>query len=920
MIKTELARTLPSYMVPTRCVWVDAVPRLTSGKIDRHALRRIPLPSPTTARDGDGDAPADEAQAELFRVLGTLFPGRRGFRLADDFFNDLGGHSLFAARAVSELRRDARFQHMSIQKVYAARTLGAIAKEMSPRAEASDGKPRATNRRAPPQCVGAGADGTTDYPPVAPLHRKLLCGLAQLAAYPALITVRVLLWLLPFAVYVALEASRGVGPAIGFAVAAYVGIILATALLAPAAYRVVTAGMRVGQYPLYGVAYFRLWLGEQVLELAPRLMAFGSPLYAVGLRMAGARVGRGVYMGSAYVRHPRFVTIGDDVSVGSAVTISTMRVDRGVVSVGAVSIGDRTFVGSCCAIMGDVAIGSDARLDGMTALAWGARVGDLERWDGAPASLVARASRASDAPTPASALFTAAECVVYLVGGIAVAVLFYLPIFPTIALVSYLTSLVVDSVAALGGAQYIVSALLYFAIAMPVAAALIAATFLLTAAMRHVVLGPVREGSYSLHSLAYFRRWVLGQVLEQAFVILYGVFATVYAPLLFRALGAKIGPRTEISSAISMVPDLVELGEGVFVADLAVVGDDHVELGVFTARKTRVGDRTFMGNGSYVPDGTTLPDNVLIGVQSKAPSPQQGGVQVQAGQTWVGSPPVLLPRRDDRGRTSFPEHLTFKPTWARFVARALVEAFRVIFPLAFMVGCAYNVVFVLVPFAERGVDAAAFGALVAISCGYGALSFLVACALKWVVMGRYEPGEHPMWTPWVWASEMVTSVYEALAVPNFTGMFRGTPLAPLWFKMLGVSVAMDTFLDTADVATEFDCTTIDRGVHVNAFSGMQTHLFEDRVMKVGRCTVARGATIDTRTVVLYGAVIGENAEVGPGSLVMKGEVVPPHSAWVGAPLQPWNKYVGGASCAGEARARAGAARVEDAGGSVAQMV
>ena len=37
-----------------------------------------------------------------------------------------------------------------------------------------------------------------------------------------------------------------------------------------------------------------------------------------------------------------------------------------------------------------------------------------------------------------------------------------------------------------------------------------------------------------------------------------------------------------------------------------------------TMRPTVVERRSFVGNGAYVPDGTTIPENVLIGVLSRA--------------------------------------------------------------------------------------------------------------------------------------------------------------------------------------------------------------------------------------------------------------------------------------------------------------
>src|SRR5207245_8980131 len=47
--------------------------------------------------------------------------------IVDNFFLDLGGHSLLAARMVSELRKDARFAHVSISDVYEHPTIESLA-------------------------------------------------------------------------------------------------------------------------------------------------------------------------------------------------------------------------------------------------------------------------------------------------------------------------------------------------------------------------------------------------------------------------------------------------------------------------------------------------------------------------------------------------------------------------------------------------------------------------------------------------------------------------------------------------------------------------------------------------------------------------------------------------------------------------
>lgn len=345
-------------------------------------------------------------------------------------------------------------------------------------------------------------------------------------------------------------------------------------------------------------------------------------------------------------------------------------------------------------------------------------------------------------------------------------------------------------------------------------------------------------------------------------------------------MGAKVGKRAEISTAMGVVPDMLTLGDETFIADAVMLGDDDVEGGWMTLRPTTIGHRSFVGNGAYVPDGTVLPPNVLIGVQSRAPESSR----IKSGDTWFGSPPIHLPAREVVA--GFDESTTFNPGWLRKISRAAVESLRIVLPLAYSVGVGYAIVYSAMPYVEddnwwgMSRHLALCGAL------YGAGSMLLVLALKWLLLGRYKPSAHPMWTPFVWCSEAVTNMYESMAVMSFLNYLRGTPMLPWAMRLFGAKIGHGVYLDTTDM-TEFDCVSIGDHAELNDLSGPQTHLFEDRIMKIGQVRIERGATIRSRCTVLYDATLGEGAMLGPLTLVMKGENIPPNSTWCGSPAAPW---------------------------------
>nr|MBP9714424.1 peptide synthetase [Sterolibacterium sp.] len=228
---------------------------------------------------------------------------------------------------------------------------------------------------------------------------------------------------------------------------------------------------------------------------------------------------------------------------------------------------------------------------------------------------------------------------------------------------------------------------------------------------------------------------------------------------------------------------------------------------------------------------------------------------------------------------------TFHPTPLRRLLRALIEAFRIITPHAFVIAAGYTIVLNLMPLAGAGRWGSVLGYLVIAGLLYGLMTFLFVALLKWLLIGRYGQNAQPMWTPFVWISEAITNLYEGIAVPNFMRYLRGTPWLPPALNLLGCHIGRGVYLDTTDF-TEFDCVHIGDHSELNALSCPQTHLFEDRVMKIDHVHIGQRVSLAPRCAVLYSARVADDVRLGPLTLVMKGESLPAHTAWQGCPAEP----------------------------------
>jgi thioesterase domain-containing protein len=96
-MRSDLARLLPSYMIPQGFVTLDAVPLNINGKVDRKALPEPEVtPRPYRAPRSTTENVVAAAFAEVLDV-----PGKVG--LDDDFF-EVGGTSLSAVKVVARVR------------------------------------------------------------------------------------------------------------------------------------------------------------------------------------------------------------------------------------------------------------------------------------------------------------------------------------------------------------------------------------------------------------------------------------------------------------------------------------------------------------------------------------------------------------------------------------------------------------------------------------------------------------------------------------------------------------------------------------------------------------------------------------------------------------------------------------------------
>ncbi|KNB50459.1 Pls/PosA family non-ribosomal peptide synthetase [Streptomyces caatingaensis] len=855
-----LQRRLPSYMIPAYVEVLPAFPLLAADKVDRAAL---PAPSspPLARRARPHVAPATERERQLAAAWREILGGGE-VSVEDDFFCDLGGHSMTAARLMSRLRRHPELRGLSMGDLYAHPTVRSLAAHAG------------TAPAAPEPGTGAAAE-----PPLRHSSARVwACGLAQAAGLH--------LWLLLLglpAVVLLYRAFAATGadvrmPAPGGLLDRVIGLPLGTFVALDAAWlsvsalvlpllggRLLMAGVRPGRYPLWGVTYLRFWLHGKVLALSVLPLLAGSPLLAPCLRLLGARVGRRCHL-SSVIAPPSLLEIGDDTAVGYGARLQTYAVEDGRLSLAPVRLGARCHVGTNSVVLPGARLGDDASLGDQSLLPAGTSVPPGEHWAGSPARrrdaapplLRDLTARADDRPWPPAVLAG------YLAG----------------AVLSVVAAL---AVAAAGSAAVAWAAYRHGfgwgAVATLAAGPLVVlTTCLLVVAVKRAVLPSARAGIHAERGSFGVRKWIADGMLAMSLTVTHALYSTLYLVPFLRALGARTGRWSEVATVSFVDPDMLIIGERSFVADVSVVGPAVFHRGRVALAPAEVGRMSFVGNGALVPGSCRLADNSLLGVHSVAPERP-----VDPETTWLGSPAIFLPRREE-SRT-FPARLTYDPGRGLIAARLAIEYFRVTLPATVAALGALAALWAALRLAAAAPPLVLFLLGPALLLGAALAATLAAVALKWLVVGRYRPRTEPLWSVWVRRTELVTGLYENLVVPALVNLLTGSPWAAPVLRLFGARIGRRVWLNTTYL-TEFDLVEVGDDAAVGEFTSLQTHLFEDRVMKMSRVRVGAGASVGPRSVVLYDARVGAGAGVDALSLVMKGERLPDRTRWRGIPSRP----------------------------------
>jgi non-ribosomal peptide synthetase-like protein len=632
------------------------------------------------------------------------------------------------------------------------------------------------------------------------------------------------------------------------------------ALIVVAARRLLLRNLKPGRYPRHSWLSHRIWFVERLAEVCHLQALAGTPWAVRYARLTGHEVGPGARLG-ALPPPTSLIAIGEGATLEADVDVHGWWIEGQELVVGEPRVGSAARVGTRSVLMPGSDVGAGAEIEPGTVVTDEVPAG--QRWGGSPARQTGTAGDGWPEPLAPRLRPTARLSAMYGAGLITQSAIPLLASLPGILLLTTLAP----------GRWSAASLLVTMIMGAPLLALsfVVADALLVALAVRAVSL-LITPGWQREDASAGWALWFSESVMAHARAVLFPLYASVYTRPWLRLMGIRVGRRTEVSTAVGL-NRLTSLGANSFAADDVVFSSAEARGGWLHVAPIDVGDGTFLGNSAILGASTRLGNDSLVGVLTTAPRLSTDGT------SWFGSPALELPRVADAPDPARTTH----PPARLIIARATTELVRILLPGTVSTVLAALVIWSLTRIgAGAGLWAMAGAApLLLAAAGAGAVMFTVA--VKWIVIGRYRPGEHPLWSFFVWRDEIVNTCQEQLAGGWLLRSALATPLISTYLRLMGAKVGRDVWCESLNL-TEFDAVELGDGCAINRNAVVETHLFHDRLMRIGPATLAPGATLGPATAMLPDTTVGTGCSVGGRSVVMRGEQLPAYTRWHGAPV------------------------------------
>lgn len=861
----DLRAHLPGYMIPAFFEELPTIPMTGSNKADR---KRLPAPKGPRVAAGSSRfvAPRTSTEEALARALVAVMKVD-SVSIVDNFFHDLGAHSLLMARFCSAIRRDWPAANVSMRDIYLNPTIEKLAENLVS------------------SIHEVGIEDKRDPPRIPSNLEYYGCGALQLLFY--LLFGLFTLWVLTKGAmwtYAAIDNIAELYARIFvFLVASFVGF----SALPIAAKWLLVGRWKQEVLPIWSLRYFRFWVVKMLIRSAPAAAFVGSPIYNVYLRLLGARVGRNVVIESRIIPVcTDLISFGDNAVIRKEAVLTGYKAQSNRIHTGTVRIGDGAYVGVASVLDIDTVMEDATQLGHASSLQSGQRAFEGKRYHGSPAEET-QANFCGIDPKDCTPGRRTLYSAVQLTGVFAI----YMPLF--VMTLYYLYSQLVGqlndiefNLGAPGAGLVSLTIPVLLASAVLFFGALLVGLLIIGLVPRLLMLFLARDKTYVLYGAHYaiYRAIVLLSN-SPAYNLLFG--DSNYIVTYLRWVGYRLIAVVQTGSNFGCnqrhdYPFLCSIGSETMISDGLTMTNAVMSSSSFKLSEVKIGEKNYLGNRIHYPTGGKTGANCLLG--TKVMVPIDGPIRENVGL--LGSPAFEIPRVVDRDKLAFPV-VDGEARKARITKKLWHNSITIV---AFLL-CHWLHFFVLL-----------FAGYVALRCypefgiwslfTFSILASLFTIGFFSVVENgslgfkKLQPRLVSMYDEYFWTHER----YWKSSGHPLSSLFKGTPFKNVISRLLGVQLGEKVFDDGCSF---FDKSLIEIGDYsnFNELSVVHGHSLEEGIFKTDKIRIGKGCSIGLAAFVHYGVRMGDNVVLGADSFLMKGESPDPDTTWCGNPAKAVGKVV-----------------------------
>ncbi len=860
-ISETLRSHLPGYMVPSYMEELDQIPMTSNNKADR---KNLPAPSGPRFFIAGGDivAPRTETERQVAEALSTIM-GLDELSVVDNFFQDMGAHSLLMAQFGAEIRAKMNVTAVSMREIYLNPTIEQLAAHLDSVASAkADRADRPSNEEE-------------FYHPST--FSYYMCGAMQLLWMFGWGVVGVYVFVESFWwAYVALPNYAETFLRLLVLLLAFTVILSA----APILIKWLVIGRWTAQkIPVWGFRYFVFWAVKGIIRSAP-MAGFGDPFYNLYLRLLGAKIGANTVIKDKSMPVPTdLISIGSNTIIRKDSLLNGYKAQNNYIHTGPIHIGDNSFVGEASVIDINTVMEDNTQLGHASSLHEGQHVPEGKHYHGCPA-VETSADYCQIEPMKCGAFRRWTYALIPVVFGF---------VLTTAALMVGLFSF--DYVYNyLGGDQfafqataynYLTLALLIAGVTMGLGIIGMIVGFLFIGIVPRLLNVFIQEDkTYVLYGFHYMIQKRIERFSNSEFFN--NVFGDSSAIVYYmKWVGWELNTIIQSGSNFGSDqrhdhPIMCNIGTGTKVSGGWKVINETVSASSFRLNKVKIHDHNYLGNYVHIPADSKIGENVLIGTKMLVPI--DGPVRENLGL--LGSPSFEIPRaaQRDLDMALMDEETRLKKLKAK-------NRYNFVSSVLFLL----NNWFVIFLASYIGVISILFTSRFDLTALYvgGLVSFLVILFWMWFVerwslnFGTLQPRISLLLDEYYWFHERHKLVS---LLHNLEDPFAGTPFKNLISRLEGVKMGKKVFDDGFEF-NEYTLIEIGDGANLNEMGLIQPHTLEEGVFKSDYVKIGKGCTLGSLANLHYGVTFGDHVVLDPNSFVMKGETADPNDTWQGNPAR-----------------------------------